>query len=146
MIGRPPDWVPATGEEADAAFEQALDLLRAPGTKSGYTMVTAAGKKWQAKITARGKQRILGTASDPRIAASLVLDFLIGSLPPPASPAKPRNRRGEGRRLDSRHGKHRRVERASGSALVTVQQVEVSENPPVDAIVVPCQLNRVVLS
>ena len=138
MIGRPPDWEPATGDEALAAFEQAVDLLRAPGTKSGYHMVTAAGKKWQAKITARGKQRILGTSSDPRDAAFLVLDFLIGSLPPPASPAKPRNRRGEGRRPDSRHGKHRCRPRAS--ALVTVQQVEVSESPPADAIVVPCEL------
>ena len=107
LLGLPANYEPATAEESEFFYERAIDLLKAP-TKSGYMCVTAAGKRWQAKVTARGHQVILGSFSRPRDAANAVLMFCIGSEPAPPSPDKSlRNRKGEGRRSGSRHGKHK---------------------------------------
>ena len=64
------------------------------------------GAHASAKVSARGKQRSLGVFDSPEDAALEVLRFYIdwALREPPASPTKPRNKRGEGRRPDSRHG------------------------------------------
>ena len=142
-LGLPADYMPATAEEADFFFERAIDLLKAP-TKSKYMCVTPAGQRWQAKVTARGHQVVLGNFFEPRAAANAVLMFCIGAEPAPPSPDKSlRNRKGEGRRPGSRHGKHkaqRSVAARESPATVTaaLTAMEVSDAPPADAILVPC--------
>ena len=143
LLGLAADYWPATEEEGVFFYERALDLLKAP-TKSGYMCVTAAGERWQAKVTARGKQLILGSYLEPRTAAMDVLSFCIGSTPAPPSPDKSlRNRKGEGRRSGSRHGKHKPKGLLAGPAArtppvtVTAELVtEVSDEPPANAILV----------
>ena len=93
MLGLPPNWVPQTEAEADRAFERAIDLLRTD-SKSGYYCVAASGKQWQAKVTARGHQVILGRSTEPRLAAAEVLQFLVGNIQAPPSPTKLRNKKG----------------------------------------------------
>ena len=140
LLGLAADYVPHTAEEADFFYERAIDLLKAP-TKSGYMCVTRAGKRWQAKVTARGKQLILGSHVNPRTAANDVLMFCIGSTAAPPSPDKSlRNRKGAGRRPGSRHGKHR-ASRARESPVTVTEahlEMEVSDAPPAGAIEVPC--------
>ena len=76
-LGLPADYMPATAEEADFFYERAIDLLKAPtiskymlhvtctcstcACRYMYMCVTPAGKRWQAKVTARGHQVILGS-------------------------------------------------------------------------------------
>ena len=137
---RPTSCLRPRAEEAEFFYERAIDLLKAP-TKSGYMCVTAAGKRWQAKVTARGHQVVLANCSRPRDAASEVLMFCIGSTPaPPSADKSLRNRRGEGRRPGSRHGKHRRSRARESPVTVTEAhlEVEVSDVPPAGAIEVPC--------
>ena len=38
-LGKPSNWSPSTGDEAVDYFERAIDLLRAPGTQSGFKEV-----------------------------------------------------------------------------------------------------------
>ena len=60
-LGKPPGWVPATAEEAEAAFEAAIDLLRDQSTKSAYKEVYPVGERWQAKLYVKpGSQRSAG--------------------------------------------------------------------------------------
>ena len=95
-IGKPADWEPATREEGNAAFEACVDLLRAPGTKSGYKEVYPFRNKWQAKpYIAPGKQRSLGLFAEPRRAAEAIFNFNMGMVPLPPSP-KAREKRGAG--------------------------------------------------
>ena len=115
MLGFPPDWVPTTPVEVDETYERAIDLLK-NDSKSGYFCVTPSGKLWQAKVTARGHQVILGRYTQPRVAATDVLRFLVGNIEAPPSPTKLRNKRGQGSRPDSRHGKHRRKASARSPA------------------------------
>ena len=145
MLGLPPDWVPQTPEEAEEQFERAIDVLRTE-SKSKYFGVTRSGKQWQAKVTARGHQVILGRFREPRSAAAEVLQFLVGNVDAPPSPTKLRNKKGQGSRPDSRHGKHRRTSARSPAARVSPSsvtvshlQVEVCETVPADAIVVACE-------
>ena len=105
------------GEE-QATRQECLSLLRTTATKSGFHLVTPFRQRWQAKVSARGKQRSLGVFDSPEDAALEVLLFYIGQREPPASPTKPRNKRGEGRRPDSRHGMRKgSVRRAAGRWL-----------------------------
>ena len=141
-LGLPPDWVPTTAEETEFFYERALDLFRAP-TASGFYCVTKSGKQWQAKVTVRGSQKILGRHLRPRQAAADVMSFCIGSLPAPPSPTSLRNKRGLGPREDSRHGKRRaaavRSLPAAEPLVVVTGEWEASEVPPADALVVPCE-------
>ena len=66
-------------------------------TTTGFHLVTPFRQRWQAKVSARGKQRSLGVFDSPENAALEVLLFHIGKREVPASPTKPRNKRGEGR-------------------------------------------------
>ena len=146
MLGLPPNWEPQTPEEVEDVYESAIDLLRTD-SKSKYFCVTASGKKWQAKVTARGHQVVLGRFTEARLAAAEVLLFLVGTIEAPPSPTKPRNKKGQGPRPDSRHGKHRqqasarspaaRVSPASVTALP--QQAEVCDTVPAGAIVWSCE-------
>ena len=141
MLGLPPNWVPQTWEEGEAVFERAIDLLKVD-SRSGYFCVTRSGKQWQAKVTARGHQVILGRFHEPRLAAAEVLQFLVGNMEAPPSPTKLRNKKGQGSRSDSRHCKHRRKASARVSPVsVTAShlQVEVCDTVPADAIVVACE-------
>ena len=101
-------------------------------------------QRWQAKVSARGKQRSLGVFDSPEDAAFEVLRFHVGLREPPASPTKPRNKRGEGRRPDSRHGMRkgsvrRQVARESPVTVTAVPlHLEVSDEVPVGSVVVPC--------
>ena len=58
-LGKPADWWPLLGEE-EAAFQECISLLRTTATKSGFHLVTPFRQRWQAKVSARGKQRSLG--------------------------------------------------------------------------------------
>ena len=95
-------------------------------------------------IRARGKQRSLGVFDSPEDAAFEVLLFHIGKREPPASPTKPRNKRGKGRRPDSRHGMRkgsvrRQVARESPVTVTAVPlHLEVSDEVPAGSVVVPC--------
>ena len=135
LLGLPADYVPATAEEAEFFYERAIDLLKAP-TKSNYMCVTAAGKRsWQAKVTARGHQVILGNFHEPRRAAHAVLMYCIGAEPAPPSPDKAlRNRKGEGRRPGSRHRVHKLkrslAARVSPATVTAGLEREVSDTPP----------------
>ena len=146
MLGLPPNWVPQTPKEVEAVYEGSIDLLRTD-SKSGYFCVTASGKQWQAKVTARGHQVIIGRFHEPRLAAVQVLQFLVGNVKAPASPTKPRNKKGQGLRPDSRHGKHRRkasvcckAARVSPASVTALHlQAEVCEMVPADAVVWSCE-------
>jgi len=96
--------------------------------------VTVAGRRWQAKVTARGHQVVLSNFHQPRDAAAAVLSFCIGSEPAPPSHDKSlRNRKGEGRWLGSRHGKHNPkcplAARASPVTVTAELEMEVSDEP-----------------
>ena len=83
-LGLSPDYVPATGDEVDAIYEKAVDLLRTSETKSGYQEVYPMRKRWQAKpYLEPGDQRNLGSFATPRIAAMAVLSFKMGDTPLP---------------------------------------------------------------
>ena len=106
----PEDFVPSSGVEMEQIYERCVDLLLAPGTKSGYKEVypSATEGKWQAKpYIGPGKQRNLGTFATARAAAKAILWFKQGGCPAP-SPQKERNKRGQGARArDRRKGTHR---------------------------------------
>ena len=141
-ITAPGPW-PLLGEE-QATRQECLSLLRTTATKSGFHLVTPFRQRWQAKVSARGKQRSLGVFDSPEDAAFEVLLFHIGKREPPASPTKPRNKRGEGRRPDSRHGMRkgsvrRQVARESPVTVTAVPlHLEVSDEVPAGSVVVPC--------
>ena len=130
--------------EEQATRQECLSLLRTTATKSGFHLVTPFRQRWQAKVSARGKQRSLGVFDSPEDAAFEVLRFYIGLREPPASPTKPRNKRGEGRRPDSRHGMRkgsvrRQVARESPVTVTAVPlHLEVSDEVPAGSVVVPC--------
>ena len=94
-----------------------------------------------------GHQVVLGRFTEARDAAAEVLQFLVGNIEAPPSPTKPRNKKGQGSRPDSRHGKHRRkasarspAARVSPSSVTASHlEVEVCEAVPVDAIAVACE-------
>ena len=142
MLGLPPNWVPQTEAEADRAFESAIALLRTD-SKSGYFCVTASGKQWQAKVTARGHQVILGRFTEPRLAALEVLHFVMGNIQAPPSPTKLRNKEGQG----TRHGKHKcKASARSPAARVSPASVTASrlqavvcDSVPAGAIVWSCE-------
>ena len=73
-LGKPADWWPLLGEE-QATRQECLSLLRTTATKSGYHLVTPFRQRWQAKVSARGKQRSLGVFDSPEDAAFEVLLF-----------------------------------------------------------------------
>ena len=96
-LGLPPTYVPETGDEAEAAYEAFIDLLRSPNTRSGFQQVYPFRGKWQAKVyVGPGDQRSLGVFDRPRDAATAVFNWKIDGSPPLPEP-KPRNKRGEGR-------------------------------------------------
>ena len=114
-------------------------------TTTGFHLVTPFRQRWQAKVSARGKQRSLGVFDSPEDAAFEVLLFHIGKREPPASPTKPRNKRGEDRRPESRHGmrkgsvRRRQVARESPVTVTAVPlHLEVSDEVPAGSVVVPC--------
>ena len=87
-LGKPADWVPPTAEEAEAAFEAAINLLRAP-TKSEYSEVYPVGRRWQAKPYVKpGSQRSAGYFSSPWQAALRVFMIKIDRLRAAASLAQ----------------------------------------------------------
>ena len=97
-IGKPAGWVPPTVEETEAAFDAAIDLLRAP-TRSGYSEVYPVGSRWQAKPYVKpGSQRSAGYFSSPRAAAMQVFMTKMGYEPWPPSPKKGMNKHGQGRK------------------------------------------------
>jgi hypothetical protein len=106
----PEDFVPSDSVEAKQIYERCVDLLLAPGTKSGYKEVysSATKGKWQAKpYVGPKKQRNLGTFETARAAAEAILDFKRGGRCAP-SPQKERNKRGQGARArDRRKGAYR---------------------------------------
>ena len=149
-LGKPPDWVPATEEEENEFHEKAIDLLRASDTKSGYKEVYWADgeRPWQAKPYVRpGKQKSLGRFSSPRAAAEQVLQFSLGYVPEPPTPAKERRQRGTGRKPRERRRAVREspvppaevpVVVATECNLVSFRLVlEVSNEPPPGALLVP---------
>ena len=144
LLGKPAEWWPLVGEE-QATRQECLSLLRTTATKSGFHLVTPFRQRWQAKVSARGKQRSLGVFDSPEDAAFEVLLFHIGKREPPASPTKPRNKRGEDRRPESRHGmrkgsvRRRQVARESPVTVTAVPlHLEVSDEVPAGSVVVPC--------
>ena len=91
-LGKPAGWVPPTAEEAEAAFQAAIDLLRAP-TKSGFSEVYPVGQRWQAKPYVKpGSQRSAGYFSSARAAAIQVFMIKMGYEPWPPSPKKGMNK------------------------------------------------------
>ena len=136
-LGKPADWVPPTAEEAEAAFEAALDLLRA-STKSEYSEVYPVGNRWQAKPYVKpGSQRSAGYFSSPRQAAVRVFMIKMGYEPQPRSPKKGMNKHGQGRkpvprqRCRTSKGATARIAAAGSSPLPTraplVDEAESSE-------------------
>ena len=141
-LGLPPDYVPATGDEAIAIFEKAVDLLRTSETKSGYQEVYPMRKRWQAKpYLEPGDQRNLGSFATPRSAAMEVLSFKMGSTPLPQK-GPPKAKGGTAEQPRRRPSKASRLP-AAGSSPVTVHathlNVQVDDEPPPDSIVVRCE-------
>ena len=144
-LGKPADWVPATGDEAEAAHKTILGWLKAD-TKSGYQEIYIVGRNYQVKpYVGPGKQRNLGSFPTVELAAGALLDFKRGIVPLPPSPKKDRNKRGEGRRPRLRPAKPLKAiakatakAKATSPTTVTADLVEVSDVPPADAILVAC--------
>ena len=143
-LGKPPGWVPATAEEAEAAFEAAIDLLCDQSTKSGYKEVYAVGERWQAKPYVKpGSQRSAGYFASPRAAALRIFEIKMGYEPPPRSPKKGMNKHGMGRKpvarkrsSSSKGGAARKAAASASTLFITADMVTIGEDA--DAIRVAC--------
>ena len=146
-LGKPASWLPATDEEAEAAFDAAIDLLRKPSTRSGYSEVYPVGSRWQAKPYVKpGSQRSAGYFDQPRDAAMQVFMIKMGYEPQPASPKKNMNKHGMGRKPVPRKGGISKGGSARMPAANAMPPASLSEQlvmyvddaPHADSIHVPC--------